>query len=384
VAPPQAPRKPGAQQEQSTSAGTRTGARSEPQLSGGPRPALDPTERMLRACRGEPVDRPPVWLMRQAGRYLPEYRALRAGIGFLDMCRDVERAVEVSLQPIRLVGSEAVVFFCDIFVPVLGMGVGLDFAPGPVMERPLRTRAQVEALVRADPRESVPYVFEILRRLRRELAPLRIPLIGFAGAPFTLATYLVEGQGDPTRRYPNLRRLMREEPALVEALLERLAEMTLDYLRAQIEAGAQVVQLFDTWAGVLAAADYERWLLPGTRAIAAGLAGAGAPFILYLNDAPHLLDLTLESGADVLSIGAAVEMGDAARRAGRRASLQGNLDPHELERGRDHIFARVREIAAAARPARGLILNLGHGCLPDTPVEGVRAFTDAARALAPA
>jgi uroporphyrinogen decarboxylase len=337
---------------------------------------------MLRACRGEPVDRPPVWLMRQAGRYLPEYRALREGIGFLDMCRDVERAVEASLQPIRLVGSEAVVFFCDIFVPVVGMGVDLDFAPGPVLKEPLRTRAQVEALGSGDPRETVPYVFEVLRRLRRELAEERIPLIGFAGAPFTLATYLVEGKGDPSRRYPSLRRAMREEPAFVDALLAKLAEMTLAYLRAQVEAGAQVVQLFDTWAGTLDAEAYTRFALPVTKAIAAGLAGAGAPLILYLNDAPHLFDLTLESGADVLSIGAAVPMADAARRAGRRVSLQGNLDPRELARGRAHVFARVREIVEAARPARGLILNLGHGCLPDTPVEGVRAFTDAARALA--
>jgi uroporphyrinogen decarboxylase len=358
------------------------GARSEPQASGGTS-SLDPTDRMLRACRGEPVDRPPVWLMRQAGRYLPEYRAVRAGIGFLDMCRDVERAVEVSLQPIRLVGSEAVVFFCDIFVPVVGMGVGLDFAPGPVLKEPLRTRAQVDALRLADPRETVPYVFEILRRLRRELAAERIPLIGFAGAPFTLATYLVEGKGDPTRAYPNLRRLMREEPALVEALLSKLGEMTAAYLAAQAEAGAQVLQLFDTWAGALSVAEYERWVLPGTRAIAAALGRAAAPLILYVNDAPHLFDSTLESGADVLSIGSRVDVAEAARRAGRRASLQGNLDPAELARGRDHVFARVREIAEAARPARGLILNLGHGCQPDTPVEGVRAFTDAARALAP-
>ncbi len=343
--------------------------------------ALDPTERMLRACRGERVDRPPVWLMRQAGRYLPEYRAVRAGVGFLDMCRDVERALEVSLQPIRLVGSEAVVFFSDIFVPVTGMGVGLDFAPGPVLSAPLRTRAQVDALSLRDPRETVPYVFEILRRLRRELAPARIPLIGFAGAPFTLATYLVEGKGDPTRAYPNLRRLMREEPALVEALLARLAEMTVSYLNAQIEAGAQVVQLFDTWAGALDESAYERWLLPVTQAIAKGVRRSAAPLILYVNDAPHLFDLTLESGAEVLSIGASVEMASAARRAGRRVSLQGNLDPLELARGRAHIFARVKEIAEAARPARGLILNLGHGCLPDSPVEGVRAFTDAARTL---
>jgi len=339
---------------------------------------------MLRACRGEPVDRPPVWLMRQAGRYLPEYRALRRGISFLDMCRDVERAVEASLQPIRLVGSEAVVFFCDIFVPVLGMGVAVDFAPGPTLAEPIRTRAQVDALSLRDPRESVPFVFEILRRLRRELAAERIPLIGFAGAPFTLATYLVEGKGDPTRRHPTLRRLMREEPALVEALLERLGALTAEYLNAQIEAGAQVVQLFDTWAGALDAAEYERWLLPGTRALAAALKRAEAPLVFYANDAPHLFDLTLEIGADVLSIGSAVGMADAARRAGRRASLQGNLDPAELTRGRAHIFARVKEIWEAARPARGLILNLGHGCLPGTPVEGVRAFTDAARALAPA
>ncbi|MEN8161159.1 MAG: uroporphyrinogen decarboxylase family protein, partial [Myxococcota bacterium] len=240
---------------------------------------------MLRACRGEPVDRPPVWLMRQAGRYLPEYRAVREGIGFLDMCRDADRAVEVSLQPIRLVGSEAVVFFCDIFVPVLGLGVELDFAPGPVIEAPIRTRAQVEALTLRDPRESVPYVFEILGRLRKELAPERIPLIGFAGAPFTLATYLVEGKGDPTRSYPNLTRLMQDEPALVEALLARLGEMTVTYLNAQIEAGAQVVQLFDTWAGVLSPEQYERWVLPGIQAIAAGLRRSEAPLILYLNDA---------------------------------------------------------------------------------------------------
>jgi uroporphyrinogen decarboxylase len=345
---------------------------------------LSRTERMLRACRGEPVDRPPVWLMRQAGRYLPEYSAVRAGVSFLEMCRDVDRAVEVSLQPVRLVGSEAVVFFSDIFVPVLGLGVGLDFEPGPVVAEPIRTRAQVAALAKRDPRESVPYVFETLRRLRRALAPDEVPLIGFAGAPFTLATYLVEGQGDPTRTYPNLRRLLREEPAVVEALLEALAAMTVDYLNAQIEAGAQVVQLFDTWAGALDEDEYRRLLLPVNRAIARGVRRDAAPFILYCNDAPHLVDALLDAGPDVLSIGARVDVADAARRAGRRASLQGNLAPEELALGREHVFRRVREIAEAARACRGLVLNLGHGCLPGTPVEGVRAFTDAARALAPA
>jgi uroporphyrinogen decarboxylase len=342
---------------------------------------LNPTERMLRACRGEPVDRPPVWLMRQAGRYLPEYRALRVDRTFLETCADVERAVEISLQPIRLVGSEAVVFFCDIFVPVLGMGVAVDFAPGPQIAPPIRTRAQLETLALTDPRETVPYVFEILARLRQELADPEIPLIGFAGAPFTLATYLVEGRGDPTRSYPNLRSLLRDDPDLALALFERLGEMTVAYLNAQIEAGAQVVQLFDTWAGCLDEETYRRFVMPVNRAIAQGVKRDAAPFILYTNAAPHLLEPMIETGPDVISIGSQVPLADAARRAGDRVSLQGNLDPHELALPREQIFARVREIAEAAEACRGLILNLGHGCLPETPVAGVRAFTDAARAL---
>ena len=343
--------------------------------------ALDPTDRMLRACRGKSVDRPPVWLMRQAGRYLPEYRAVRKGTTFLEMCRDVDKAVEVSLQPIRLVKSEAVVFFCDIFVPVLGLGVNLDFAPGPVIADPLRSEAQVDALKQPDPREAVPYVFSILRRLRKELAAPSIPLIGFAGAPFTLATYLVEGKGDPTREYPHLRQMMREQPELVDRLMVHLAEMTIEYLNAQIEAGAQVVQLFDTWAGCLDAETYQRFVLPVTQRICQGVHRSEAPFILYTNNAPHLFDLMMESGADVLSVGSSVDFADAAARAHGRVGLQGNLDPTELGLPRDKIFERVREIAEAGRSARGHILNLGHGCLPETPVAGVQAFTDAARAL---
>jgi len=370
------------QSSPAAAAASAEGARSEPKA--GEVDKLDRTTRMLRTCRGEPVDRPPVWLMRQAGRYLPEYRAARAGQAFLDSCRDVERAVEISLQPLRLVGTEAVVFFCDIFVPVLGLGVDVDFAPGPLIRPPLRARAQVDALARFDPHASVPYVFEILRRLRKELAASRTPLIGFAGAPFTLATYLVEGRGDPTRSYAALRELIAREPATFAALMERLAQMTVAYLNAQIEAGAQVVQLFDTWAGALSEAEYRRLVLPTTRAICQGVRRERAPLILYMNDAPQLVEPMLEAGADVISLGSAVDLADAARRAGRRASVQGNLDPHELTRPRDEIFARVRELAAAGRAARGHVMNLGHGCLPDTPVDGVRAFTDGVRALAPA
>jgi uroporphyrinogen decarboxylase len=347
-----------------------------------PAAALDPTGRLLRACRGEPVDRPPVWLMRQAGRYLPEYRRVREQVSFVELCRDVDRAVEVSLQPLRRVGTEAVIVFSDIFVPIAGLGVEFDFQPGPVVAEPIRSLAQVERLRASDPRESVPFVFEILRRLRRELAGERVPLIGFAGAPFTLAAYLVEGRG--SKEFSAIKRMMLRAPEVLRALLARLTTLTVDYLSAQVEAGAQVVQLFDTWAGLLGREEYEEWVLPVHREIAAKLDRARAPLVLYVRGGTHVLALMLDSGADVISLDWRVEVATAARLAGKRASLQGNLDPAFLFAPPEAIAARVRAIADAAAPARGLILNLGHGCLPDTPVEGVRAFTDAARALAKA
>jgi uroporphyrinogen decarboxylase len=341
---------------------------------------LDPTDRFLRSCRGEPVDRPPVWLMRQAGRYLPEYRAVREGRSFLELCHDVENAVEVSLQPLRLVGTEAVIFFSDIFVPVPPMGIEIDFQPGPVVARPIRSLAQVEALRSPDPRQSVPFVFEILRRLRRELEGPRIPLLGFSGAPFTLAAYLVEGRG--SKDFAAVKRMMMREPDVLRALLARLTDLVVAYLEAQIEAGAQAVQLFDTWAGLLTAEDYEAWVLPVHREIAAKLDSERAPLILYVKDGSHVLDFMLDSGAQVASVDWRVNLAEAARRAGDRVSLQGNLDPAALFAPPEAIAQMVHALAAAVRPARGHILNLGHGCLPETPVEGVRAFTAAARALA--
>ncbi|MFO0689773.1 MAG: uroporphyrinogen decarboxylase [Myxococcota bacterium] len=340
---------------------------------------MNPRDRFLSACRGEPVDRPPVWLMRQAGRYLPEYRAVRAGVSFLEMCADVERAVTVSLQPIDLVGSEAVILFQDIFTPIPGMGVELDFAPGPVIARPIREAAQVEALVVPDSRRSVPYVFEILGRLREALAPRQIPLLGFAGAPFTLAAYLIQGGG--SKDFSTLKRYLQTQPELVDALLAKLTDLTIDYLRAQIDAGAEAVQLFDTWAGLLDREAYRRFAEPAHRRIAAALENAPAPLILYVNNGAHIVDLAADSGASVLSLDWRVDLRRTAEEFGGRVSLQGNLDPCWLHAPRERIFAMVRAMAEAAKPARGFILNLGHGCLPDTPVEGVRAFTDAARAL---
>ena len=340
---------------------------------------MDPRARFLAACRGEAVDRPPVWLMRQAGRYLPEYRAVRAGVSFLEMCADVERAVTVSLQPIDLVGSEAVILFQDIFTPIPGMGVGVDFAPGPVIEQPIREAAQVEALRVPDPRESVPFVFEILRRLRAALAPRQIPLLGFAGAPFTLAAYLIEGHG--SKSFSTLKKWLQTRPEVVEALLEKLTVLTIGYLEAQIEAGAEAVQLFDTWAGLLDREAYQRFVLPAHHRIADAVAQTAAPLILYVQNGAHIVDLAADSGADVISLDWRVDLRAAAETYGRRVSLQGNLDPCWLHAPRERIFEMVRAMAEAAKPARGYIANLGHGCLPDTPVEGVRAFTDAVRAL---
>ena len=229
--------------------------------------------------------------------------------------------------------------------------------------------------------ETLAPTLKAIEMVAAELAPKNIPLIGFAGAPFTLATYLVEGRGDPTRKFETLRGLLDRDAEMIRALLDCLAEMTIAYLNAQIDAGAQVVQLFDTWAGTLTEPEYRRFVLPVNRAIAAGLDRAAAPLILYINNAPHLIEAMLDSECDVISVGSQVEIGAAARLAGSRASLQGNLDPAELALPPERIAHRVREIAEAASPARGHVLNLGHGCLPDTPVEGVRAFVAAAQSL---
>jgi uroporphyrinogen decarboxylase len=337
------------------------------------------TERFLRSCRREPVDRPPVWLMRQAGRYLPEYRRVREGVTFLEMCRSVDRAVEVSLQPIDLVGSEAVIMFQDIFTPIPGMGVELDFAPGPIMAEPIRSAEQIERLRVPDPRESVPFVFEILRTLRQELEGRQVPLLGFAGAPFTLAAYMVEGRG--SKDFSVLKRMMHREPKLLNALLDKLTDCSVGYLNAQIEAGAQAVQLFDTWAGLLTAAEYREWILPRHQQIAEQIHRDQAPLILYMNNGAHLLEASVESGVDVLSLDWRVDLAYAAKTYGDKVAFQGNLDPAALAAPGEKIGTMVRDIHRAAAPAKGYIANLGHGCLVDTPVEGVCAFTEAVRSL---
>jgi uroporphyrinogen decarboxylase len=237
------------------------------------------------------------------------------------------------------------------------MGVDVDFAPGPVIADPIRSAAQVAALRVPDPRESVPFVFEIQRTLRRELASREIPLLGFAGAPFTLAAYLVEGGG--SRHFGTWKRMLWQAPDVARSLLATLTELTVGYLAAQIEAGAQAVQLFDTWAGMLSPAEYREWVQPSHREIAAKLDRAAAPLILYVNDEAHVLEETAESGADVISLDWRVDLADAARRVGQRVSLQGNLDPCALAAPPETIARLVADLARDAAPARGHILNLG-------------------------
>ena len=343
-------------------------------------------DRLIRACRRQEVDRSPVWMMRQAGRYLPQYRAVRAKSDFLTMCKTPELAVEVSLQPYHLLGVDAVIMFSDILVPVEAMGMNLELieSKGPVLDPPIRSAAQVEKLIVPDPEEKTSFVMETIRLLRKHLDNA-VPLIGFAGAPFTLASYMVEGGG--SKNYAEIKGLMYRDPRTVHKLLDRLADTIILYLNAQIEAGAQVVQLFDTWAGELSQADYEEFALPYTQKvfehIHRGPQGLGVPAILYVNGCSHILEKMAESGANVLSVDWRIDIAEAGKRldAGGfdHIALQGNLDPCELLGTAETITASVREILKKARSI-GHIMNLGHGIMPMVPVENARVFIEAAKA----
>jgi uroporphyrinogen decarboxylase len=332
---------------------------------------------IIRAARGEKVERTPVWMMRQAGRYLPEYRAVRKDVDFLTLCKTVDLAVEVSLQPYRILGVDAVIMFSDILIPVEAMGqeVRLTEAKGPELPDPIRTREQVNQLVIPDPNEKTPFVMEIIKTLRRELDG-SVPLIGFAGAPWTLAAYMIEGGG--SKNYAQVKRMMFAEPGTFHALLDKISDTVILYLNAQIEAGAQVVQLFDSWAGELSPRDYEEFALPYEQKIFSSLDRSAAPAIMYINGSGTFLEKMARCGADVLSLDWRVELGDARERVGRDFTLQGNLDPTVLLSTPEIITEKARELIRAGGGHRH-ILNLGHGILPMTPVENARAFINAAK-----
>jgi uroporphyrinogen decarboxylase len=316
-------------------------------------------------------------MMRQAGRYLPEYRAIRADTDFLTLCKTPDLAVEVSLQPYRILDVDAVIMFSDILIPVEAMGqeVQLTEQKGPQLPNPIRTRAQVDSLIVPDPLEKTGFVMEIIRTLRRELDG-RVPLIGFAGAPWTLAAYMIEGGG--SRNYAEVKRMMFADPATFHALLDKIADTVILYLNAQIEAGAEIVQLFDSWAGELAPADYEQFALPYEQKVLESLNRRDAPTILYINGSGTFLEKMARSGADVLSIDWRTDLREARRIAGENVTLQGNLDPCVLLSTPEIISAKARELIAEGGGHRH-ILNLGHGILPMTPVENARAFIQSAK-----
>lgn len=328
---------------------------------------------LIRAARRQPVERTPVWMMRQAGRYLPEYRKIRAGIPFLDLCKNVELSIEVSLQPYRRFGMDGVILFSDILIPVEAMGMEVELGDhGPKLPHPIRTQADVDKLAIPDPTDKTNFVMEIARGLRKQLND-EVPLLGFAGAPWTLAAYMVEGGG--SRNYMEMKRLMYSQPKVVHSLLEKVADTQALYLNAQIAAGVQAVQLFDSWAGELSTPDYTTFALPYEKRVFEQLNRVDVPVILFLNGCSSILEQMATSGADVLSIDWRISLAEAKKRVGDKVALQGNLDPCILLGPQSEIERRTQEILEAGG-GEGHIMNLGHGILPPTPVENAKTFID--------
>jgi uroporphyrinogen decarboxylase len=317
----------------------------------------------LRACRREPVPHTPVWFMRQAGRSLPEYRELRAGIGMLESCQRPDLVTEITLQPVRRHKVDAAIFFSDIVVPLKAIGLDLDIVAGvgPVIAEPVRSAADLERLRPLQP-DDVGYVTEAIGALVRELGPT--PLIGFAGAPFTLASYLVEG--GPSRTHARTKALMYGDSQLWHAICERLAEITLGFLRVQVDAGASAIQLFDSWAGALSEADYRQYVQPHSARVLGELAVAGVPRIHFGVGTGELLAAMGEAGADVVGVDWRVPLDVASKRIGPDRAVQGNLDPAVLLAGEEVVAGHVRRILDEGRAAPGHVFNLGHGVPPET------------------
>jgi uroporphyrinogen decarboxylase len=337
----------------------------------------------LRACRREPVDRPPVWMMRQAGRYLPEYRAIRERADFLTMVRTPELAVEVTLQPVDLLGVDAAIIFSDILIvpQAMGMRLSVDEGVGPRFHQPLRSAQDFDRLRDFAPEEELGYMLSALRLARQELAG-RAPLIGFAGAPWTLLSYMVEGMG--SKSFSHAKRLLVESPARAHELLARLARLVGSVLAAQVKAGAQAVQLFDSWSGALGPRDYAEFALPYIGEAARIARSAGAPVIAFSPGSGWALEeIARATGADVIGIDWQTDAVEARRRLPVEiVALQGNLDPCWLYASPAEIRKRTHRMLEAFG-CRGHIANLGHGILPDVPVAHAKAFVDAVREWRP-
>jgi uroporphyrinogen decarboxylase len=328
---------------------------------------------LLKACRRESTPRTPVWIMRQAGRYLPEYQKVRAQTDFMTMCHTPELAAEVTLQPVDIIGVDAAIIFSDILVLPEAMGMTLNFheGRGPVFEKSLREPRDFEKLRPVVPEESLDFVLQALKLVRKELNG-RVPLIGFAGAPWTLAAYMVEGQG--SKDFTKIKSLMYSSPALLKNLLEKLAVAVADFLSAQIRAGAQVVQIFDSWAGQLSPDDFREFSLPYLKQVVQSIKRRGEPIIVFARDARYSLEALSKIGADVLGLSWTADLALARKQVGERVAVQGNLDPCALFAPKDRLRAEVIKVLQKASDGTGHIFNLGHGILPETPVENARAL----------
>jgi uroporphyrinogen decarboxylase len=326
----------------------------------------------LRAARGEPVPHTPVWFMRQAGRSLPEYRKVREGVGMLESCMRPDLITEITLQPVRRYGVDAAIFFSDIVLPLKAVGVDLDIKPGvgPVVARPVETVADVEAIPDLTP-EHVPFITEAVRQLVGELGAT--PLIGFAGAPFTVASYLVEG--GPSKEHARTKAMMYGAPEVWDALMRKIAGIAAAYLRVQVDAGASAVQLFDSWAGATSPQDYRRFVMPYSSSVLAAAGELGVPRIHFGVGTGELLGLMGEAGADVVGVDWRVPLEDGVRRVGGRA-VQGNLDPSLVFAPTEVMLERAAQILEAGRAAPGHIFNLGHGVLPSTDPDQLARLTD--------
>ena len=331
----------------------------------------------LKACRGEKTDYTPVWLMRQAGRYLPEYQKVRSKVDFLTLCKTPELAAEVTIQPVDILKVDAAILFSDILVPIEPMGMKLEFSEskGPILYDPIRNDIAVSKLRRIKSEEDVPFVMEAIKILVKKL---NVPLIGFSGAPFTLATYMIEGGS--SKNFVNTKKMMYQTPELYARLMEKITDTVINYLQEQINAGVHAVQVFDSWAGILSPFDFEKYALPYVQKIIAAFKGK-VPVIYFAFNASAMLKKVKQSGADILGIDWRIDIADAVSALGNDVAVQGNLDPCLLFGTKDSIKDGVSRILQGAKGAKGHIFNLGHGILPETPVDNAKTMVQAVHEL---
>ena len=325
----------------------------------------------LKNLRGEPCDRTPIWVMRQAGRYLPEYQEVRSKLSFNELCRTPEAACEVTMQPIRRFGFDAAIMFSDILTPLEPMGAAFDFSQGgPKLQKPIRSEDEIEALHTYEPREGTDFVAAAIKLMKEGLGDTT-PLIGFAGSPFTLATYLIEGGG--SKDFHHLKTMLYSRPELLDTLMTRLTDQTLAYLKMQVEAGVDAVQLFDTWGGILHPADYARVVLPCVKRIMDGLKDSGVPRIYFLKGSAPYLDLVTTLDVEALGMDWTMDMTKSLPLM-KGYAVQGNLDPQALFGTHDEIRRRALEICEEGKAAPGHVFNLGHGITPPTPIDAVEVL----------